>query len=239
MKQAYQRHSCRQGRSRTSLALPNPLSIPACIQQLSPELLTPPQQRCVTQHDRGAMNLACHMISATRNHRYLVSTYSQTCKSTTIHLTVLHRLAQELRLAKACTRNKSWRRQQIHVLHIHSSLPRTLTAVSVHLQDAQPTAILTLMALHLLRTQQTVGCSMQQCQVSAYLDIIQMVNVELGDGSAPNCNINGLGGWRIRLHQHHSQILVHLQMHKLIHTCVFRPECLMSHDWLHTPDCKV
>jgi len=56
---------------------------------------------------------------------------------------------------------------------------------------------------------------MQQCQVSAYLDVIQVVNVELGDGSAPNCDIDGLGGRGIRLHQHHSQILVNLQIHKL------------------------
>ena len=58
MKQAYQRHSCRQGRSRSSLASPYPLSIPACIHQLSPELLTLPQQRCVIQQDRGVIWLA-------------------------------------------------------------------------------------------------------------------------------------------------------------------------------------
>ncbi len=72
VKQAYQRHSCRRGRSRSSLAPPNPLLVPACIQQLSPELLALAQQRCAIQQDRGAMNLACHMIFATCNHRYLV-----------------------------------------------------------------------------------------------------------------------------------------------------------------------
>lgn len=82
MKQAYQRHSCHQGRSRSSLASPNPLSVPVCIQWLSPELLTLPQQRGVIQHDRGAMNLACHILFATFNHRYFVSLNSQTCKST-------------------------------------------------------------------------------------------------------------------------------------------------------------
>ena len=122
---------------------------------------------------------------------------------------------------------------------MYAALPRTLTAVSVHLQHAQPTATLTFMALHLWHTQQTVGCSMQQCQVSAYLDIIQVVNVELGDGSAPNCDINGLGGRGIGLHQHHSQILVHLQMHTPPHTCAFKPGCLTSRNWRHTPDCKV
>jgi len=23
------------------------------------------------------------------------------------------------------------------------------------------------------------------------------------------------------------------------YTCAFKPGCLMSHNWLHTPDCKV
>ncbi len=23
------------------------------------------------------------------------------------------------------------------------------------------------------------------------------------------------------------------------YTCAFKPECLMSHSWLHTPDCEV
>ena len=163
----------------------------------------------------------------------------QVYKQLMTYLTALHRVAQELRPAEACTRNKSWRRQQKHVLHIHAAHPRTLTAVSVHLRHAQPTAILTLMALHLRHTQQTVGCSMQQCQVSAYLDVIQVVDVELGDGSAPNCDINGLGGWGIRLHQHHSQILVNLQIHKTTHNCAFSPKCLMSRNWLPTSDCKV
>ena len=27
--------------------------------------------------------------------------------------------------------------------------------------------------------------------------------------------------------------------HELYHTCVSNPGCLISHNWLHTPDCKV
>ncbi len=71
-------------------------------------------------------------------------------------------------------------------------------------------------------------CRMQQCQHSAYLNVIQVVNVELGNGSAPNCDIDGLGGRGIRLHQHHSQILVNLQMHKLTHRRVTPHACLCT-----------
>ena len=66
------------------------------------------------------------------------------------------------------------------------------------------------------------GCATQKgCRVTAHqqcstdtedacLYIVQVMDVELRNGFAPHCDINGLGDWGIRLYEHHPQVLVYL-----------------------------